>query len=731
MKVPSSVRQRLRDNRVLFWVLAAALIFITATYYVVLQGRELDRDVVNNRILLFFLRNVDAVLILALLFVLLRNLVKLWLERRHRQLGSKFKTKLVATYILLALLPVLLLFAYANGVVQGSLDTLFRIPEDSLLEPGNRVSQALTTELQDRHRLDARLVLEAIADIDLAEPNERPALSRVLERQRAALGADLLAVYEDTEFVHALLDPESGVARLPELSQGLLLDALREGVAQHVHVTPGRAERWVVAAVASPPRDGARRTIVVAGSVLGAELARDTQTLVEAFQAHRQLVVQESDFRTASVLLLLMITLVILLTTIWVGLVLARRVTVPIGALAEGTRRIMSGDLDHRVETPADDELGVLVDSFNRMTDDLKRNRAEIERSQQELLVSNRQLDAERRLIGGVLQNVAAGVVSVDHEGTVLTCNSVALDMLGLLPERLLGRRLVEAVAEPALRDLFEEALLAPSATREEVRFTVGGDWKTFEVKSTPMLSEDASAVGRVIVIEDLTELIQAQKLATWNEAARRVAHEIKNPLTPIKLSAERLLRKYRAHDPSLGPALETAVGTIVREVDNMKAMVDEFARYARMPQPRPTAVDLRRLVDDTVHLYRDIKPGLEVSASVESDGDANASLDPEQVRGALINLLDNAVEATPAPGHIHVSAERIGDNLRIRVADTGPGIPAEARDKLFLPYFSTKGRGTGLGLAIVQRIVSDHHGTIRVEDNVPHGAVFTIELPQ
>jgi two-component system nitrogen regulation sensor histidine kinase NtrY len=731
MKVPSSVRQRLRDNRVLFWVLSAVLVFVTATYYVVLRGRDLDRDVVNNRVLLFFLRNVDAVLILALLFVLVRNLVKLWIERRHRQLGSKFKTKLVATYILLALLPVLLLFAYANGLVQGSLDQLFRIPEDSLLEPGNRVAQTLTTELQDRHLLDARIVLEAIAGVDLADTDQRPALGRVLERQRAALGADLLAVYEDTEFVHALLDPESGVARLPEVSPSLLLEAIRDGAAQHVHVLPGRAERWILAAVASPPADGTRRTVVVAGSVLGAELARDTQLLVEAYQAQRQVVVQESDFRAASVLLLLMVTLVILLTTIWVGLVLARRVTVPIGALAEGTRRIMSGDLDHRVEAPADDELGVLVDSFNRMTDDLRHNRAEIEHSQQELLVSNRQLDSERRLMGAVLENVAAGVVSVDGAGTVLTCNSVALDMLGLEQERLIGRSLVGAVEEPALRNLFADALVAPSATREEVRFTVGGDWKTFEVKSTPMLAEDSGLVGRVIVIEDLTELIQAQKLATWNEAARRVAHEIKNPLTPIKLSAERLLRKYRAHDPSLGAALETAVGTIVREVDNMKAMVDEFARFARMPQPRPTAVDLRRLVDDTVHLYRDIKPGLEVSASIDGTEAERVSLDPEQIRGALINLLDNAVEATSAPGHIRVSAERSDHGLRIRVADTGPGIPAEARDKLFLPYFSTKGRGTGLGLAIVHRIVSDHHGTIRVEDNVPHGAVFTIELPQ
>jgi two-component system nitrogen regulation sensor histidine kinase NtrY len=301
--------------------------------------------------------------------------------------------------------------------------------------------------------------------------------------------------------------------------------------------------------------------------------------------------------------------------------------------------------------------------------------------------------------------------------------------MLQLHEGQVLGRELADALGAPApLRELLEEALASNGPTEQEVRLALGTEWKTFEVKSAPLPGEQGG--GMVLVLEDLTALIRAQQLATWNEAARRIAHEIKNPLTPIQLAAERLLKRYRAQDPNLGEALENAVAIIVREVGTMKNLVDEFARFARMPRARPVAVDLRRLLEETVTLYRDIKPGVDVTSSLDG-GDGVASLDPEQFRGVLVNLLDNAIEATAAPGRVEVHAQRCNGTLSIRVSDTGVGIPPEDKEKLFLPYYSTKGRGTGLGLAIVHRIVADHHGTIRVEDNDPRGTVFTIEIPQ
>ena len=233
-----------------------------------------------------------------------------------------------------------------------------------------------------------------------------------------------------------------------------------------------------------------------------------------------------------------------------------------------------------------------------------------------------------------------------------------------------------------------------------------------------------------MVVLEDLTELIRAQELATWNEVARRIAHEIKNPLTPIKLTAERLLRKHRQGDPELGTKLEEGAAIIVREVATLKSMVDEFSRFARMPQPQPRDLDLEAVVGETLPLYRGLKPGVEVESAIHDEA-RHARFDPEQLRNVLVNLIDNAVEATEAPGRITVSTTPRNGRVLLHIADTGRGIPAADREKLFLPYFSTKGRGTGLGLSIVHRIVTDNRATIRVEDNQPQGTVFTLEIPR
>jgi two-component system nitrogen regulation sensor histidine kinase NtrY len=365
------------------------------------------------------------------------------------------------------------------------------------------------------------------------------------------------------------------------------------------------------------------------------------------------------------------------------------------------------------------------------MTRELKRAKVEIERSNHELVVANERLADERALIAAVLENVAAGVISIDAEGRIFTCNGAALAMLRHRAGEVLGQPVSAVWSGPERRKLAELLAEEPPGGRlsRDVSLVLGGEWKTFEAKVTTMRDAAGQLTGRVMVLEDLTELIKAQQLAAWNEAARRIAHEIKNPLTPIKLSAERLLVKHRQGDPDLGETLEEAVDIITREVAAMQSMVDEFSRYARMPPPRPVAVDLGRLVEDTLHLYRDLKPGVAVEGEVEA-GLPPAWLDPEQIRRALINLIDNALEATSSPGTVRVSAQRDNGHLALHVADTGRGIPRQERDKLFLPHFSTKGRGTGLGLSIVHRIVTEHHGTIRAEENLPQGTVFIVELP-
>ena len=297
--------------------------------------------------------------------------------------------------------------------------------------------------------------------------------------------------------------------------------------------------------------------------------------------------------------------------------------------------------------------------------------------------------------------------------------------------DELIGRTLAEAWGDSERTRLEDLIATVQDHPREaaEVSLVLGGERRTFEVKVSDLRDGTGRNTGKIVVLEDLSDLIKAQKLAAWTEAAQRIAHEIKNPLTPIRLAAERLRVKHREGDPAVGELLEESVAIIVREVGKMQSLVDEFSRYARMPGPQLAATAIDGLVSEVVALYRDVKPGVVIQTAI-APAIGEIWVDPEQLRRVLINLLDNALEATEPPGDVEVRAERRGERLILEVADAGTGIAEDDRGKLFLPFFSRKKRGTGMGLAIVHRIVSDHNGSIRVSANQPRGSIFTIELP-
>ena len=728
-------RTRRKDTRFILRMLALLLLCLTAVFYLLLEGRDLPSTLVANRLLLFVLWYINVVLILTVLFILARSLFKLIVERRHRVLGTKFKSKLLATYIGLSLVPILLLYLYGSQLLQSSVERWFAAPVERVLRQGSAVAERTFRLVEEWTTHDAQVVAEGLSGLQLDRLRQRR-LDQRLQESLGRQGLHFLGVYQESEFVGGVVDPEGGLRDLPEPGRAMLVEAAGGATTPRIVAAPRGDGQLVLVAVPIPESSPAGG-VLVAGRLLPPALAAEAKQLVDAYQGYRQLKSQEPEITASQRNIFLLATLLILLASTWVGLYLARRVTVPIQALAEGTRRISGGDLAHRVEVEADDELGVLVDSFNSMTAELMRHRLLLETGNRELSTANRELAEERALVEAVLQSVAAGVIAIDGAGRVFLCNGAALAMLRQSEADVRGRPLREAWADPEREKLL--ALVEPQpapVVSQEVRLVLGGEWKTFAVTRMPLPAEPAGEGGaagepggQVLVLEDLTELIKAQQLAAWNEAARRIAHEIKNPLTPIQLAAERVLRKYQQGQSDLGPALEEGVRIIVREVDTLKRMVDEFSRFARMPRPQPVEVDLEELVGETVKLYRGVKPGVEVAMRVAPEAN-RAWADAEQLRGALINLLDNAVEATDAPGLVEVRTERSDGRLQLQVADSGRGIPPAAKEKLFLPHFSTKGRGTGLGLAIVHRIVSDHHGTLRVEDNRPKGTVFTIDLP-
>jgi len=733
----AELRRRSRDTRWVVGVLGVVFLFLVFLYYLAQRGNELPSTLVTNRVLLFALRNLNAILILVIFFVLGRNLFKLWIERRSRILGSRFKTKLVATYVGLSLVPVLVLFFYASELLSGAIDRWFSASLSNVLEQGNAVAQALETTLEQRNQRDAARLVTQLLPLDLEDAAVRAGVRKQLDAWRLETGADFISVFNDDNFVNAVVDPRSGLNDLPEIGSALPREAIARGRAARVLELPTTRARLILGAAANASVPGRHSAVVVVGTQLDALTATRSEQLVEAFQTYRQVEVQRGDFRASYFLMFVLVTLLILLASSWMGLYLARRLMSPLMALGEGLQRVSHGDLEARIEVPADDEIAVVVAAFHQMTDELRSSRAAIEASHRELTRANRALAAERAQIAAVLENLAVGVVAIDGEDRVLSANGAAQQMLRVRRDVLLGRPLAEALADEA-RDavigFVERARRGGEAApgdrfAEPLSFPVAGTWRSFEASASVLPANDGGAAGLVLLLEDLTELIHAQKLATWTEAARRVAHEIKNPLTPIRLAAERLRARHRQGEAPDGDLVERSVDIIVREVDNMQSLVDEFSRFARMPGPRFAATRFEPLADELVALYRDLKTGVQVGARVDP-ATGEVWVDAEQLRRVLINLLDNAVEATAAPGEVKLDVRRNGSRLEITVADTGRGIPAADRDKLFLPFFSRKGRGSGMGLAIVQRIVTDHDGTISVEENSPQGTIFRITLP-
>jgi two-component system nitrogen regulation sensor histidine kinase NtrY len=443
----------------------------------------------------------------------------------------------------------------------------------------------------------------------------------------------------------------------------------------------------------------------------------------------------KAPIKTSYLITLLMVALLVIFCAIWFGLYLAKGITVPIQHLVEGTRAVADGNLDFRVQATSDDEIGWLVQSFNQMTDDLRTSKMALEQANAELKDRNQELEARRNYTATVLENVAAGVLSLDKHGRVSTMNRSAQMMLGIDAQEAIGRvyrHVFSATHLDSMRGLMKRLV---SGRREHIadqlQFLVGGRVLILLVNISLLRDSDGHYLGMVLVFDDLTELIRAQKLAAWRDVAQGIAHEIKNPLTPIQLSAQRLRRKYREHSGDFGEVFDECTHTIITQVEGLKGLLDEFSAFARMPEAKPTPTELPPLIEEVLQLYRGAHHDIELTLSCDP-AVVKVNVDGEQMKRALINLVENAIEAMHGRGHLDIVTSLDGRQQRvcIEVRDSGVGIPPQVRDKLFLPYFTTKNRGSGLGLALVNRIVADHGGRISVRDNSPRGSIFAIELP-
>jgi two-component system nitrogen regulation sensor histidine kinase NtrY len=692
-----------KDPRVLVTVPLLVLAATSLVYYVVQRAKDLSPEALSSQILLFVLMNINVLLILGILFVLLRGIVKLVLERQRGIIGSRFRTKLVVTYVATSLLPVIILFVVATDLLRVSIDRWFNTPVRTILRNSKSIAQMAQDQSASVAMSAAR---EIAAHPDIADGTK---MDSVLLHVRDYHDVNMVGVYRSGNLVKLIADPRAPIQEISEPPPRFFDDVQEKGSAIKIDV--GTSGNWIRSAT----RIDGGPYAAIAGVFIPNTMSRMIAESIIAHENFQQLDSQRQTLKASQTSLFLAVTLAILFGTLWTSIYASRRITVPIKALAEATATLAEGGYGHRVEIAATDEVGRLIDSFNQMSTQIAQQRLA-------LTDTNYRLDAERAFMFTVLESVATGIIAFGEDYHLLSINRAAMQMLDIeapeprsdLRELFAGEL---APLAPALRDL-----TARGARTREVSLVRRGELRYLEL-SVARLGAAEQQHGWVLAVEDSTQLVQAQKLAAWNEAARRIAHEIKNPLTPIQLSAERMAKKFGAGEP----AIEEGCKTIVAEVSQMKRMVDEFSRFARMPAVHVRHAPLADTLQQAASLYSGVKPG--VTVTVAADPDISLLMDPEQIRRAIGNLLKNAVEATDA-GEIKVSARRRAQRVIIEVADPGRGVPDADKERLFLPYFSTKQRGTGLGLAIVHRIVRDHEGHISVHDNHPRGTRFEIELP-
>jgi len=682
---------------------------------------------------------LNFTIILVLLFILARDLIKLFFEYQSNRPGSRIKSKLVLTLIIFSLFPALIMLFLAFGLMNRNLRLWFSSPAEQLLDSSRVIA--------DRYYEQGRNYAVTLAR-EVPAPQGVEATPPDLERRARERGFSSIALFDSRGTL---------LYRSANWSESLPVPSIVGTVLQgesHYQLEPNqepevvfpgstRVDRGIVGVRLADPAE--TRGALFLQFVLPQSVAFHELQIADAVRKYQDVKGGISDFEVNYFGILAFTTLAVMFGFVWLGSYIARRLTGPLEALAEGSRELAAGNFDHRVGIRGVDELGILVDSFNRMAAQIKESRAELEKANVELLYSNTRLEERRAYIETILQNIATGVLSLDSSDTIRTVNEAVLKMLGLTRDQLVNRPLSE-VMEPELFEEFERIKKRAhiyGAHRSELTFNREGRELHIAVTITGSPHPNGEREEYLVVLDDLTELIRAEKFAAWQEVARRLAHEIKNPLTPIQLSAERLKkrferipaaqRKQREVD-EFAEVLSEATQLIVQESEMLKSLIQEFSRFARLPMCRPREVELQEVIERALALYDGALADVEVSRQFDSRIGI-VKVDPDQMQRVFVNLIDNALDAladTTEKRKIEVKT-CLNESLKavtIEVVDNGSGIEPGAHEHLFFPYFSTKKRGTGLGLAIVRQIISEHNGFIHAEPNSPRGTRIVMTIP-
>jgi two-component system nitrogen regulation sensor histidine kinase NtrY len=730
---PAELKKRKREAVIVFLSLLAILILTSVEIHLSRLNSEVP---IGSNITIFGIINVIILLIILLVYLIFRNIAKLFLERRKNAPGAKLRTKLVLAFVTLSLVPTLLLFFVSAGFITNSIQNWFNKQVENSLNESMEVAQTYYKNSAANALYYGQQISDAIKERKLLNEENLPALKALVRQKQKEYNLGVVEVYSSQreELIRAS-NPKLPLGEFTNPSSEDLNVGLSGQELTRVNAI-GKADliRGIVPVHSNWNKKDVVGVIVVNYYVPYSMVAK-MREISASYHEFRQLKILKNPITTGYILTLFLITMVIAFLAVWFGVYLARSLTIPIQELAEATRQVAEGNLDVHLGETGHDEIGMLIASFNRMTQDLRENQLALQETNVELQKSNLELEQRRRYMEAVLANVTAGIISVDQDGLLTHVNKSAEKLLLINLDKVSGHNFREVlrpehldIVKGLLRDM---VLSKQNAITRQVTIPMREGDLTLLTNLTVLKDENEQFMGMVVVLDDLTSLIKAQRMAAWREVARRIAHEIKNPLTPIQLSAQRLRKRYLSRFEGEERVFDDCTAMIIKSVDELKGLVDEFSNFARMPAAIPSPNDLNAILKEALTLYQEAHRSISFRLSIDETMPL-IQLDRDQIKRVLINLLDNAVAAIDGEGEVEL-ASTFDSELKMAsfsVSDTGHGIAPEDKPRLFEPYFSRKKSGTGLGLAIVNTIVTDHHGYIRAKDNFPKGSRFIIELP-
>src|SRR3989304_4054445 len=694
-------------------------------------------SLLGNNILVLTLFNINLILIVVLFLLLSRSVVKFIFDKHQTMFGNRFRTKLILAFVGFSIRPSILLFIVASGLLTNSINNWFNIQVEKSLINSLDVARSYYDE-EKKDILSASMFLsDYIAQGGLIQTSQKPVLSKLIEEKKVEHNLSGVEVFNSKgELLSRSVNNNLIKRGFLKMTDELVQKGLRGENAAIVRSTSSGDIVIGITPVFSSDKDKKELVgIIIVATHITKSLVAKMEEITRQFEEYTQMQSLKQPIKSSYILSFFIITLLIIFSAIWFGYYMAKGITIPIQKLAEATQAVADGNLDVRVDTVTKDEIGVLINSFNKMTEDLKQGKLRLEEAYISLRDSNIEIEQRRAYMETVLENVATGVISIDRDGEITTFNRAAERILGIHKEDISGKGFQEIlirIPNDAAKNIIKKIRGGGgNIDNEEMQLNMNGRNVTLRIMMTTLYDAANHFLGNVIVFDDLSELIKAQRMAAWQEVAKSLAHEIKNPLTPIQLCTERLRKKYYERGENYDKIFDDCTSTIIKEVNALKMLVNEFSNFARMPAAKPSPDNINSIIKDVVLLYSSAHKDININEDL-SDPIPEINVDRDQIKRVFINLFENAVEAMNGNGHVWIKTE-YDDTvrmIRVEVADDGIGVSAEDKEKLFIPYFSRKKTGTGLGLAIVNRVVSDHNGKITISDNSPRGTKFTIELP-